>query len=825
MKDRLSVFWIRADSLANFIADFSRLLPLIEPAFDESSTPQDIGTLLERTREKLESLAGDWLLILDNADHLDDFIGTSNGSTLSISKYVPRHGRILITTRDRRFQGSIAAASDGLCVEPMTVPEARDLLVKSVPQHLVQPSAVNMLMADDLVNELGCLPLAIAQAAANIVDQQMSFSEYVGLFRHEKRRRADLMTSPAYDFANQDVRNSTSSVAITWKISIDALEKQSPLSVTFLQYLACFHWRDVPRVLLRHLPEFRKLDDVAFLQLTKKPLALSLIDQTLDQDLAFTTYSVHPVLHEIMATEIAVQEKHRILDQLTPAMSRLFPIVPNPAVAKTWSLASLLAPHLSRQLSLCQETDYASETVAILMFSLSQFHGHSQMNGAAADLADAGLSMANKLLGPDSDLIPYFRGNAIRSMHDAGRYESVEKECRLALEILESRAVSLERTAYIKEKVLLLTDLFNAIRGMQDYKRLGAVNEELRQCHQLEQWSPGENAVHRHNIAFGLLHSGKRAEAKEINDELLRYCETEEGKKAVDKKLHLIMLNLKLLIIRMGPDVWQQLEEIVALYERIFFEHLSHFGIRDRETWISLNNYLGSLTQSLRMEEVGEVLWSVLPAAIAAKVKADGRIAISMGEIQQTSHLYLSCLYEGQVSGADDGPRTAEFARLLERWSYIAGMTDVAQGLADTTSSRYLNSLNSMGVHYQTFGRYAEAEAIHRRLIHELQGRQDHELNELSHYNLMLAIARAGRVDEAFEFRKGHQTLIAPMEDRYGTLEQRIEERQRDLRVYEEAKERIAQGSLRQSDQWWAENASVVGRVGTLLGHKVSPPD
>ena len=62
------------------------------------------------------------------------------------------------------------------------------------------------------------------------------------------------------------------------------------------------------------------------------------------------------------------------------------------------------------------------------------------------------------------------------------------------------------------------------------------------------------------------------------------------------------------------------------------------------------------------------------------------------------------------------------------------------------------------------------------------------------------------------------------MEVKAGTLDQRIDERQRDLRVYEEAKERIAQGSLRQSDQWWIENAPLVGRAGTLLGRKIAPP-
>ncbi|EAQ84418.1 hypothetical protein CHGG_08432 [Chaetomium globosum CBS 148.51] len=824
MKDKLSVFWIRADSLANFIADFSRLLPLLDPEAGKSASSLDVTSLLEKTRDKLEAQAGEWLLILDNADHLGDFVGTSAKSELSISKYVPRRGRILITTRDRRFQGSVAAASDGLCVEPMTLSEATELLLKSVPKHLVQPSAVNTLMANDLVEELGCLPLAIAQAAANIVDQQMSFSEYVGLFRHEKRRRADLMNSPAYDFANKDPRNGSSSVAITWKISIDALERQSHLSVTFLEYLACFHWRDVPQSLLRHLPEFRDLDDISFLRLTKKPLALSLIDQTLDQDPTLSTYSVHPVLHEIMTDELSAQDKCRMLDHLMPNMSRLFPTAPYPT-AESWPLASLLAPHLSRQLSLCQEVGYSSSAVATLMFSLSRFHSLSRMQEAAADLAEAGLAMAGETFGADDDLIPHFRQNAIERLDEAGRYDSVEAECSLALERLELRASSLDRTAYNKEKVKILTFLFNAIRGRHDYQRLGAVNEELLRCQQLEQWSPGEDALHRHNLAYGLLRSGKRAEAKEINDELLRYCETDEGIKVVGKKLHLIMLNLKVLVMRTGTDVWLNLDEIVALYERIFLEHLSHFGINDKETWISLNNCLGSLSQALRMDEVGDVLWAVLPAAIGANVKADGSIAISMLEIYGVAMLYRDYLSKRRaVDGTETATsRATEFAQLLERWSYVAGIQKTPRPVDYVPTPAELNSLNSHGVYHQFHGRYREAEAMHRRVIQELRDQPDDPLNPLSHYNLMLAIARDDREDEAFAFRREHAHLIAPMEAIYGTLEQRQDERQKEMSVYEEAKALIERGSLRRSDQWWLDNGAVVGRVGSRLGHKLAP--
>ncbi|KAK3305294.1 uncharacterized protein B0T15DRAFT_484941 [Chaetomium strumarium] len=693
MKDRLSIFWIRADNLGNFIADYSRVLPLLNPELDGLSPQEVMLSLLARTRDKLEELAGDWLLILDNADHLNDFIGVPDKDGPRISKYVPRRGRILITTRDRRFQGLAAAASDGLCVEPMIRLEAKDLLLKYVPNHLVRPSAVNTLMADDLVEKLGCLSLA-----------QMSFAEYVGLFR-EKRRRLDLMASLAYDFANKDVRNGISS---------------SPLSVTFLQYLACFYWRETPQILLRRLPEFHDLDDVSFLQVTKRPLALSLIDQTLDEDPRLSSYSVHPVLHKVMTAELSIEDKRRMLSHLTPIISSVFPTVPAPAT-ESWPWR--------------------------------RFHSHSSMFNAAADMADAALSMASQLIGPENELRHYFRRNAIERLNDAGRYDRAEAECSLALELLEARAAttSLDTKAYNKEKVLLLDYLSIALRDRLGYGMLESIYKEQLHCQQAEQWS-----------------------AEDV----------------VEKRLHLIMLNLRALIMRTGDDVWQNLDQVIALYERVLHETLSVVGIDDKETWIALNNRLGSLSQALRMNE-----------------------------IHQTATMYLNhhLAREGPVKGA----RAAEFAELLDRWSYVSGIEDVIKSGSINRLS-HLNSLNSYGVYLQYHGRYEEAVTVHRKVIRQLEGRDD-GLGRLSHCNFMLALAKAGREDEALAFRREHKELIMPMEAVYGTLEQRQEERKKEMRVYEEAKSRIERKSLCQQDQWWLDNATTVRRVGLRLDHDLVP--
>ncbi|KAI7772437.1 hypothetical protein LZL87_007798 [Fusarium oxysporum] len=129
-----------------------------------ANTTQDLPTLLEETYSKLEANLAGWLLVIDNADDFDEY-------RQAMDPYLPRSGRILITSRDPRFQGDIAAAEDGINVLPMEKEDSIELLTKSIPGRLRTIPSETEEAPSYLVNMLGNLPLAIAQAAANIRDQ------------------------------------------------------------------------------------------------------------------------------------------------------------------------------------------------------------------------------------------------------------------------------------------------------------------------------------------------------------------------------------------------------------------------------------------------------------------------------------------------------------------------------------------------------------------------------------------------------------------------------------------------------------------------------
>jgi hypothetical protein len=159
----LSVFWVRADNWANFAKDYSQILRV---GFSvESETRKPLDGILMTTRETLESRPYEWILFLNNIDDLQEFRN-------NIQKYVPRKGRILISTRERRFPGGVVTANNGLHLAPMNDDEAITLLRKSIPSELLD-IANSEESVRLIVHSVGNLPLAIAQAAANIVEHGM----------------------------------------------------------------------------------------------------------------------------------------------------------------------------------------------------------------------------------------------------------------------------------------------------------------------------------------------------------------------------------------------------------------------------------------------------------------------------------------------------------------------------------------------------------------------------------------------------------------------------------------------------------------------------
>ena len=142
--------------------------------------------ILGQTRQALKDQRN-VLLVIDNADDLDLFRAQTTGA-INLSTFLPSNADILLTTYQRQFLGFFAPSSHGVQVRPLEYDEAEQLLISSVPEGLARSS--DHTTVDDLITLLAGLPLAIAQAAANVRELHMSLPQYVRAYRNKRDRIA-----------------------------------------------------------------------------------------------------------------------------------------------------------------------------------------------------------------------------------------------------------------------------------------------------------------------------------------------------------------------------------------------------------------------------------------------------------------------------------------------------------------------------------------------------------------------------------------------------------------------------------------------------------
>ncbi|KAH7147647.1 hypothetical protein DER46DRAFT_580087 [Fusarium sp. MPI-SDFR-AT-0072] len=138
---------------------------------------------------------------------------------------------------------------------------------------------------------------------------------------------------------------------------------------------------------------------------------------------------------------------------------------------------------------------------------------------------------------------------------------------------------------------------------------------------------------------------------------------------------------------------------------------------------------------------------------------------------------------------------------------------------------------NAAGVMLQARGRFELAEAQHREALdilnqlpeEALATKNVRDLFNVSHYNIMLALARHGRVYEARFYRDGRRSDISLAEETYDALEVRLERDMKDKQVYNLTVAMTASGDLTPTDQWWLDHAISLQRAQERYGFLIKP--
>ncbi|RPB13991.1 hypothetical protein P167DRAFT_89646, partial [Morchella conica CCBAS932] len=235
-----------------------------------------------------------WLLVIDNADDPD----------IDLEGFFPREdmGNILVTTRNAECR-SFFSENGYFEVDAMDPEDAVKLLLKIT--KLDGPSCDSKKpLATKIVQELGCLALAITHAGAFIANGS-TMDTYL---EHLRENPKDLFNIRFAQGSGAYKRT----VFTTWELSFDSLK--DPSASQILQIFAFFHYDRIPKDIFRHASGSRQTEELPqslsrllirrpggtwnsldFEASIRNLLSFSLIKQDTYREKVI--YSIHPLVH------------------------------------------------------------------------------------------------------------------------------------------------------------------------------------------------------------------------------------------------------------------------------------------------------------------------------------------------------------------------------------------------------------------------------------------------------------------------------------------------------------------------------------------------
>ena len=239
------VFWINGESDENINKSVVENLALLNIS---ASTSEKVDDTLNRFSAFLSKKKHPWLLVVDNADELED--GKCPTSVKKICKgpwqrkdSVSKHGHILLTTRQtvKETKNFLKLSPDD-CLELKCFSEEEGALF--LMQRTDNNGKALHREAIDLVNELGALPLALEQAAAYIsaLPIPCSFKAYLEKYRAVKLSLLEQQPATALSIETQY----RLSVHTTWLMNFEFVRNKSPAAETMLNIAAFVPEEDNP---------------------------------------------------------------------------------------------------------------------------------------------------------------------------------------------------------------------------------------------------------------------------------------------------------------------------------------------------------------------------------------------------------------------------------------------------------------------------------------------------------------------------------------------------------------------------------------------------
>lgn len=207
------IYWINAASEEAIISGFQQIASQTHWVHQKAALqPKEvIAIVLKQLRER-----ENWLFVFDN---LDDFELLDN-----CLPDVGSNKHTLITTRNPNCH---QIPAEGLEVGVLDIDDATDFLLT---RSNVTPAPPAKIEAFNIVKELGCLPLAVEQAAAYIRETLKDIFKYLSSYRRSQRSHHERLSKANRTYYEK-------SIATTWSMSFLQLSKDASNLLRVLSFL------------------------------------------------------------------------------------------------------------------------------------------------------------------------------------------------------------------------------------------------------------------------------------------------------------------------------------------------------------------------------------------------------------------------------------------------------------------------------------------------------------------------------------------------------------------------------------------------------------
>jgi tetratricopeptide (TPR) repeat protein len=342
------VWWLRAEEPATLAADFADLARALNlPGRNDADQRLAIDAVKRWLAEHQR-----WLLIFDTAREPKDVIPYLSPAGT---------GHVIVTSRHASWRG----VAMPMPVRELSRGESVAFLLKRTGQSDIDS-------ADELAEELGDLPLALAQAGAYMEESGASMSSYIELFK--KRQRELLRRSAAGD--------TTPTVATTWDIAFKEAQSRSPAAAELLSLAAFFAPDDIPRDALIEGSEYLP---PTLAEAVRDPFALDDAIAALRRvsliEVQEESLSVHRLVQAVVRERLPANERNEWAEHAVNLIWNAFPDDLDD-VRTVWPVCARFLPHARAATGHAEHLNVAREATHLLLRDAAKY---LRRRGAFAD--------------------------------------------------------------------------------------------------------------------------------------------------------------------------------------------------------------------------------------------------------------------------------------------------------------------------------------------------------------------------------------------------------------------------------------------------------